>query len=272
MTSAYRYFRSISAMAAFGTTAYQVKQGNLTFPSHLTTPFSASMTALCQSGLDFKHPNVTTLYNNHSIKFLLSQLRTADTKTAAFRHYADRIILMLLEEAIAQEVGEPVRKISAAGGEYDHYDLKHDATDYCAITIIRAGDSMLQQAFDLLPGISVGKVLIQRDEATAEPIYYYHKLPDDIAEKKRVFIVDPMLATGGSVCKTIELLRISGVQPENITFINLVGCEEGIARVMKEHDGVKIITAAVDPELNSMKYIIPGLGDFGDRYFGSKLP
>ena len=103
MSTSLRAFKLSSAVAAFGTTAYHYKysQENTSFQSNLFTPFSASMTALCQSGIDFKHPNVTTLYENKSIKFLLSQLRTADTKTAAFRHYADRIILLLLEEAIA---------------------------------------------------------------------------------------------------------------------------------------------------------------------------
>jgi uracil phosphoribosyltransferase len=126
----------------------------------------------------------------------------------------------------------------------------------------------------LIPGISVGKVLIQRDESTEDkrPVFYYAKLPDDIKDKKRVFVLDPMLATGGSASVCIAKLREVGVKPESITFINLVSVEKGLDRVLGDHPGVNVITASIDDGMNDHKYICPGLGDFGDRYFGSRLP
>ena len=127
---------------------------------------------------------------------------------------------------------------------------------------------------NLIPGISFGKVLIQRDESSEDkrPIFYYSKLPDDISKKQRVFVLDPMCSTGGSASMCIAKLREHGVLPEKITFVNLISVEEGLKRVLEDHPGVRVITAAIDERVNENKYILPGLGDFGDRYFGSRLP
>ena len=178
---------------------------------------------------------------------------------------------LLFEEALANEPMDISTKIALTGGEYDHYDLKYPIEDYCVITIIRAGDSMLDNAFELLPGVSVGKVLIQRDESTAEkkPVYYYDKLPKQIMNKKRVYILDPMLGTGGSVGTAIDLLLTKGVKESSITFLNLISCPEGLKAVTTKYKDVKIITAILDPKMNDNMYIDPGLGDFGDRYFNS---
>ena len=128
---------------------------------------------------------------------------------------------------------------------------------------------MIEPLLTLLPNISVGKVLIQRNERTAEPIFYYSKLPTDIHKAKRVFLLDPMLGTGGSASMAINEIHKRGVPKENITFINLVSCDRGIQRLLKEHPGVHIITACVDPILNEKFYIEPGIGDYGDRFFAS---
>lgn len=113
---------------------------------------------------------------------------------------------LLLEEAISQEPMKVTKVKASTGDEYDHHDLVHSPRDYCAITIIRAGDSMLDDIYSLMPGISVGKILIQRDEATEDkrPVYYYAKLPDNISEKERIFILDPMLGTGGTICCALK--------------------------------------------------------------------
>lgn len=122
------------------------------------------------------------------------------------------------------------KRVSPTGSEYDHYKLKYDPEEYCAVTIIRAGDSMINEVINLLQGITIGKILIQRDETTEEktPILFYYKFPDNIKDKKRIFILDPMLATGGSVNLCIDKLKENGVQESNITFINLVSCEYGL--------------------------------------------
>ena len=217
---------------------------------------------------------VTTLDHIPSTKYLLSQLRDKNTGTYNFRHFSDRIMRLLVETAISLEPMVVEKRISPTGSEYDHYRLQYDPDEYCAVTIIRAGDSMIGEVFDLLPGITIGKILIQRDESTEDkrPILFYHKFPDNIKDKKRIFILDPMLATGGSVNLCISKLKENGVNESNITFINLVSCEYGLEKIHDLYPMVRVITAAIDPELNSHKYICPGLGDFGDRYFGSRLP
>ena len=121
----------------------------------------------------------------------------------------------------------------------------------------------------LIPGIAIGKILIQRDEATAEPMFYYTKLPTNIKKMKRVYLLDPMLATGGSASMAVDKIVENGVPASNITFINLVCCKEGINRLQRDHPDINILTAHIDPILNGNKYIIPGLGDYGDRYFNS---
>ena len=123
---------------------------------------------------------------------------------------------------------------------------------------------------EVCEGMKVGKILIQRDESTEEKVarLIYSKLPGDIADL-RVLLVDPMLATGGSALKAIEVLEAAGVKQENIVFLNVVSCPEGLARLQKEAPGVFVITAEVDEKLNEEKYIVPGLGDFGDRYYST---
>lgn len=114
----------------------------------------------------------------------------------------------------------------------------------------------------------IGKILIQRDEETALPKLFYEKLPMDISNRF-VLLLDPMLATGGSAIKAIQVLLTKGVPEERILFVNLICCPEGIENVMNAHPRIKIVTGAVDEGLDANKYIIPGLGDFGCRYFGT---
>ena len=203
----------------------------------------------------------------------MSTLRDRETTTTQFRHASGRIMRLLIEEALSQEmVVDSKTHYSPTGTSYEHFKLRHDDHDYCAVSILRAGDSMVEPFFDVMPEIAVGKILIQRNERTADPIYYYHKLPTDISGMKRVFIVDPMLGTGGSAAMAIKLVMEKGVPAENITFINLVSCHRGLSRLLNEFPGVKIITAVVDPVLNEKFYIAPGLGDYGDRFFASTRP
>ena len=224
----------------------------------------------CQgTRIDYSHPNVTIL-NHRLVPILISKLRDPECSPAEFRQYSDRIMHMLIEEALGNEPMTITTKKTLAGGEFDHYQLKYSSEEYCAVTIIRAGDSMLQKMFDLMPGIKVGKILVQRDENSAEklPIFYYSKLPASIFEK-RVFILDPMLGTGGSCKCVVQKLLERGVPEKNITFVNLISCPEGLKVLTEEHPEMKIITAVVDPKMNENKYIVPGLGDFGDRFFNS---
>ncbi|KAI9596342.1 uracil phosphoribosyltransferase-domain-containing protein [Syncephalis fuscata] len=138
----------------------------------------------------------------------------------------------------------------------------------CGVSIMRAGESMEQGLRDCCRSVRIGKILIQRDEETHQPKLYYVKFPQDIASRY-CLLLDPMLATGGSASKAIEVLLEHGVAEERILFLNLITCPEGIEQLVSKFPLIKIVTAEVDSGLDANKYISPGLGDFGCRYFGT---
>lgn len=176
---------------------------------------------------------------------------------------------ILAEEGLSRLPAVKVRTVDTPCGQYRGYEVPQ-AKEIAAISIVRAGDCLLNAVRRAVPGCSVGKILIQRDETDPEKraILLYVKLPDDIAQKQ-VILVDPMLATGGSACKAIGELIRKGVPEENILFLNVVCCPEGLRRLAKEFPHIHVVTAAVDSGLDDQKYIVPGIGDYGDRYFGT---
>ena len=135
------------------------------------------------------------------------------------------------------------------------------------VPVLRAGLGMVEGIFTLIPSAKVGHIGLFRDPETLEPVKYYCKMPSDIAERD-VIILDPMLATGGSAAAAITFVKEYGVK--NIKLMNILAAPEGIARVRQEHPDVEIYVAAVDEKLNEHGYIVPGLGDAGDRIFGTK--
>ena len=135
------------------------------------------------------------------------------------------------------------------------------------IPILRAGLGMVDAMVELIPSAKIGHIGLYRDPVTHLPVEYYCKLPEDI-ENRQVFVVDPMLATGGSAVAAIDFLKARGCK--HIIMMNIIGCPEGVETVQKAHPDVDIYMAAMDERLNEHKYIIPGLGDAGDRIFGTK--
>ena len=135
------------------------------------------------------------------------------------------------------------------------------------VPILRAGLGMVDAMVDLIPSAKIGHIGLYRDPETHEPVEYYCKLPDDI-ENRTVFVVDPMLATGGSAVAAIDFLKKHGCK--NIIMMNIIGCPEGIRRVTEAHPDVDLYVATCDEKLNDHAYIVPGLGDCGDRIFGTK--
>ena len=135
------------------------------------------------------------------------------------------------------------------------------------VPVLRAGLGMVDNMVALIPSAKIGHIGLYRDPETHQPVEYYCKLPEDI-ENRVVFVVDPMLATGGSAVAAIDFLKKRGCK--NIVMMNIIGCPEGVAAVQKAHPDVELYLAAVDEKLNEHKYIIPGLGDAGDRIFGTK--
>ena len=138
---------------------------------------------------------------------------------------------------------------------------------YAFVPILRAGTGMLDGVISVVPNAKIGHIGMYRNEETFEPVNYFFKVPKDI-EKREVIILDPMLATGGSAIDAIELLKSKGVK--KMKFLSIIAAPEGIERVEREHPDVQIYCAQIDSHLNENKYIVPGLGDAGDRIFGTK--
>eukprot|EP00549_Striatella_unipunctata_P015074 CAMPEP_0118674188 /NCGR_PEP_ID=MMETSP0800-20121206/750_1 /TAXON_ID=210618 ORGANISM="Striatella unipunctata, Strain CCMP2910" /NCGR_SAMPLE_ID=MMETSP0800 /ASSEMBLY_ACC=CAM_ASM_000638 /LENGTH=394 /DNA_ID=CAMNT_0006569357 /DNA_START=22 /DNA_END=1206 /DNA_ORIENTATION=+ len=200
---------------------------------------------------------------------LFTQMRDVNSDSAQFVFYARRAMRLLAEDAIAELPHEKISITTPCGLCEGIKPIP--AERLCAVSIIRAGDALLECVRECLPNVPVGKILIQRDESTKEkkPKLYYGKLPPDIADKDGVILCDPMLATGGSAKMAINTLVQVGVHPEKIIFANVICCPEGLHALALTWPQVKIVTAQVDQSLNDEKFIVPGLGDYGDRFFNT---
>uniref|UniRef100_A0A7S3B3F8 uracil phosphoribosyltransferase n=1 Tax=Haptolina ericina TaxID=156174 RepID=A0A7S3B3F8_9EUKA len=198
---------------------------------------------------------------------LHTKIRDQFSSRHTFVTCSDRLVQMLLEEACALLPTEEVT-VDTPCGPFQGVRLPEEES-LCAVSIMRGADCMLGVVRTMMPSIAVGKILIQRDEATALPQLMYSKLPPDISSRPAVLLLDPMLATGGSAVAALKVLIQQGVEPRKVIFVNVVCAKEGIEAVKAAYPEVRIVTSAVDPILNEKKYIVPGLGDFGDRYFGT---
>ncbi|KAJ1457297.1 uracil phosphoribosyltransferase-domain-containing protein [Pelagophyceae sp. CCMP2097] len=210
-------------------------------------------------------PGVVVL-RGAAVRGLLTTLRDKASTQAAFVHAADRLCHLLAEEALATMPVVEVRVLSPCGWFDGVRTL--DGSELCIVDIMRSGGILLEAVRRLAPTAKTAKILIQRDEATALPTLLYSKLPPRVTELQ-VLLCDPMLATGGSALTAVRVLLAAGVPEERIVFANVVCCPEGLAHLRLHAPLVRVITCAIDECLNEEKYIVPGLGDFGDRYYGT---
>ncbi|HXD75949.1 MAG TPA: uracil phosphoribosyltransferase [Vicinamibacterales bacterium] len=192
----------------------------------------------------------------------LAQLRDKTTPPDDFRRVATRISVLLAAEAL-RDVPVATSTVDTPLGPAE---ARRVSADVVVVPVLRAGLGMLDAVLELVPAARVGYIGLQRDEATAIASQYYSKLPRGLADSF-VLMIDPMLATGGSASAALELLRQSGAR--RVRIVCIVAAPEGIAVVEREHPGVSIYTPVVDSHLNAQKYIVPGLGDFGDRLYGT---
>lgn len=198
------------------------------------------------------------------IQHKLSILRSKDTGVKEFREMIGEISGLMCYEATRNlptkeiEVQTPVAvaKCRTLAGK-----------KLAIVPILRAGLGMVDAMVDLIPSAKIGHIGLYRDPETHQPVEYYCKLPEDI-ESRQVFVVDPMLATGGSAIAAIDFLKKHGCR--NIIMMNVISCPEGIKAVQEAHPDVELYVAACDEKLNDHAYIVPGLGDAGDRIFGTK--
>ena len=194
----------------------------------------------------------------------LAVMRNKDTSVKEFRELVSEVAGLMCYEATRNLPTVDVKVETPVGTA----DCKMLAGKKLAIVpILRAGLGMVDALVDLIPSAKIGHIGLYRDPETHEPVEYYCKLPEDIGNRV-VFVVDPMLATGGSAVAAINFLKKRGCK--NIIMLNIIGCPEGIQRVQQEHPDVEMYLAACDEKLNEHAYIVPGLGDAGDRIFGTK--
>lgn len=190
------------------------------------------------------------------------ELRNVTTTPPEFRRAANRVSVLLAAEALRDVPAVPATVNTPLGPA----DGKVVKTDVVVVPVLRAGLGMLDAVLELLPSARVGHIGLQRDEATAIASKYYTKLPPDLANSY-VLMIDPMLATGGSAVAAIDLIKAAGAR--TIRMICIVAAPDGVALVERHHGDVAVYTPVIDRELNMHKFIVPGLGDFGDRLYGT---
>ncbi|KAF2272306.1 uracil phosphoribosyltransferase [Westerdykella ornata] len=224
-------------------------------------PVTQKPTATVSNSLS--HSNVTILPSTPQLLSLLTMIRDKNTGRADFIFYSNRIIRLLVEEGlnhlpvVEHEVTTPVGR-TYSGVKFEG--------KICGVSIMRAGESMEQGLRECCRSVRIGKILIQRDEETSKPKLYYEKLPEDIADRW-VLLLDPMLATGGSALMAVDVLKSKGVPEDRILFLNLIASPEGAVNFAERFPKVRVVTAFVDQGLDEKNYIVPGLGDFGDRFY-----
>lgn len=208
-------------------------------------------------------PNVTVL-DHPLLRHKMALLRDKTTTTALFRQVAREISLLMAYEVTRDLKLEPV----AIETPLEAMQAEHVAgKKLCIVSILRAGNGILDGMLDLLPSARVGHIGLYRDPATLRPVEYYLKLPSDIQDRL-VILVDPMLATGHSAAAAASRLKQAGVT--NLKFVCLLAAPEGVAAFTGAHPDVPVFTGAIDRELDSHGYIRPGLGDAGDRFYGTR--
>ena len=213
------------------------------------------MTVATQRVIEVTHPLV---------QHKLGLLRDASTPTQMFRQLVNEVTLLLTYEATKDlatqeiEIATPLERTAVQ---------RISGKKVAVCPILRAGVGMLDGVLSLIPGARVGFIGLYRNEDTLEPVEYYVKLPADIADRD-VIILDPMLATGNSTAAAVTTVKAAGAQ--SVRLIAIIAAPEGIDRLHGEHPDVAIVVAAIDRELNEKGYILPGLGDAGDRLYGTK--
>ncbi|MBD1204520.1 MAG: uracil phosphoribosyltransferase [Rhodobacteraceae bacterium] len=205
-----------------------------------------------------------TVVTHPLVQHKLTLMREKDTSTASFRQLLREISLLLAYE-VTRELPMTTKRIETPLCEMDAPAI--EGKKLALVSILRAGNGLLDGILELIPAARVGFVGLYRDHETLQPVQYYCKLPEQLEDRVTI-VVDPMLATGNSSAAAVDLIKAKGAK--QIRFLCLLAAPEGIARMKEAHPDVPIVTASVDSHLNENGYIVPGLGDAGDRMFGTK--
>lgn len=204
------------------------------------------------------------LVNHPLVQHKLTLLRKKESSSSTFRRLLNEISMLMAYEVTSEmpmqevEIETPLEKMTGK---------VIDGKKLVFVSILRAGNGFLDGMLTVVPGARVGHIGLYRDPATLAAVEYYFKMPHSM-DQRDVIVVDPMLATGNSAIAAVQ--RLKALQPKSIKFVCLVGCPEGVDAMRKAHPDVPIYAAAIDRQLNDHGYIVPGLGDAGDRLFGTK--
>ncbi|CAL00873.1 hypothetical protein CBS115989_1132 [Aspergillus niger] len=213
-----------------------------------------------------KMDRITVLEQDRSLLNLMTIIRDVNTNDRDFSAAVEKVVRRLITSALGHVPAEEYTVTTPINKPYTGIRFTKGV---CGVSILRAGACMEQALRDTWTGpLSFGKLLIQRDEETSIAKIYYSKLPAGITDDI-VLLLEPMLATGGSVIKAVENLTSNGVPEESIVLVNVVSSQKGLDVISGKFPGLKVVAAAVDAELTAQNYISPGLGDFGDRYYGT---
>ena len=204
------------------------------------------------------------VFDHPLIQHKLSILRDKNTSVKEFRELISEIAMLMCYEATRDL---PLEEVDVETPVAMARCRRISGKKMASVPILRAGLGMVDGMMRMVPSCKVGHIGLFRDPETKEPVKYYYKMPADITERD-VIVVDPMLATGGSASAAIQFLKDDGVK--HIKLMSIIGAPEGVARMQKDHPDVDIFVAALDDHLNEHAYIVPGLGDAGDRIFGTK--
>lgn len=210
--------------------------------------------------------NVYVLPQSKLLRAFHTKVRARDASRDDFVFYANRIIRLLIDASLellpfeTKAVETPVSEI------YSGLDF---STNLCGVSVVRAGESMEAELRAALGALPIGKILIQRDKVTKLPHHFYTNLPTDISDRY-VLLLEPMLATGGSALAATRVLLDRGVPEDHIILVNFLASPEGLLRFARERPGIRVVTSSIERGLNGNAFMLPGIGDFGDRYFGTE--
>ncbi len=209
--------------------------------------------------------NVLLLPQTSLLRALHTVVRDRNASGRDFEIYSRRIIRLLLETGLDLLPFEKREVTTPVGETYHGLEFPRRV---CGVSVVRAGESMETELREMVPGIRIGKILIQRDKRTKQPELFYKHLPGDI-HTDHVLLMEPMLATGGSALAALDVLREAGVPDENVVLINFLASPTGLERFSRAAPDVKVVTSAVEDGMNENAFMVPGIGDFGDRFFGT---
>eukprot|EP00127_Corallochytrium_limacisporum_P005809 Clim_evm27s211 gene=Clim_evmTU27s211 len=212
-----------------------------------------------------QYPQLRILEQSSHLKMISTILREKTCGRATFVFYADRLFRLLVEEGLNHMPTKETTVITPTGEEYKGMSF---AGKICGVSIMRAGEAMERALRDCCRTVRIGKILVQKDYDTGERHVYYAKLPQDVDER-HCLLMDPVLSTGGTLYKAVQVLKDSGVAEERITILTLIAAVQGVDRLLQEYPTLTIVAAEVDDDLDDQGLALPGIGDFGDRYFGT---